>query len=249
MSVELECLNKIRNITLSISKYLKVNFLNLTDAVNAIKEFAEKKDNLLYSIFTKSQFEITASDLEGFESVSDYFVYQNTGLKKVELPNSVKSIGLCAFFNCTGLKEIIFPNEITSIGSSAFSNCKGLGKTVLPDSIKTIDSSGFNSCTNLMIDKLPQSLELISNASFASCENLTKNLIIPENVKTIGRSAFYNCLSLETVTFKSTPEQLDMSAFASCYNLKTINVPWEEGKFASAPWGATNATVLYNTGA
>jgi hypothetical protein len=36
-------------------------------------------------------------------------------------------------------------------------------------------------------------------------------------------------------------------AFDGCTNLKDIYVPWAEGAIKNAPWGATNATIHYNS--
>jgi hypothetical protein len=73
--------------------------------------------------------------------------------------------------------------------------------------------------------------------------NITK---IPEKVKTIEANAFYGCHGLTALTFEGTPESIASDAFSGCSNIKTINVPWSEGAVAGAPWGATNANIVYN---
>ena len=42
------------------------------------------------------------------------------------IPNSVTSIGACAFRDCTDLTSITIPNSVTSIGDGAFADCTGL---------------------------------------------------------------------------------------------------------------------------
>lgn len=49
-----------------------------------------------------------------------------TGCKTSVIPNSVTSIGYCAFQYCTSLTSIEIPNSVTSIGEWAFYNCTGL---------------------------------------------------------------------------------------------------------------------------
>jgi len=48
------------------------------------------------------------------------------------------------------------------------------------------------------------------------------------------------------LTFEGTPSFIASNAFSNCTKLRTINVPWAEGKVANAPWGATKATINYN---
>jgi hypothetical protein len=49
------------------------------------------------------------------------------------------------------------------------------------------------------------------------------------------------------MTFKGTPTNIATDAFYNCRNLLDIYVPWAEGEVANAPWGATNATIHYNS--
>ena len=50
------------------------------------------------------------------------------GCKNSVIPNSVTSIGNCAFCGCSGLTELTLPNSITSIGDYAFAYCSDLSK-------------------------------------------------------------------------------------------------------------------------
>ncbi|MBQ3767671.1 MAG: leucine-rich repeat domain-containing protein [Prevotella sp.] len=44
-------------------------------------------------------------------------------IKKLDIPNSVTSIGQAAFHNCSGLTSVTIPNSVTSIGRYAFAKC------------------------------------------------------------------------------------------------------------------------------
>ena len=55
------------------------------------------------------------------------------GCKNTVIPNSVTSIGRCAFYNCSGLTSVTIPNSVTNIGEYAFSGCSGLKEVHITD--------------------------------------------------------------------------------------------------------------------
>lgn len=57
----------------------------------------------------------------------------------------------------------------------------------------------------------------------------------------------YNIASLTQIIINSTPSLIEKNAFRKTSRLADIYVPWSEGEVAGAPWGATNATIHYNT--
>lgn len=134
---------------------------------------------------------------------------------------------------------------IAKIGNSAFTNYQALKSVNMPD-VTYIDSSAFNSCGNLVIEKFPNGLTYINASAFAYCNKL-KDIEFPASVATIAGQAFQSCNGLKTITFKGKPNTLNANAFRSCANVTDIYVPWAEGEVSGAPWGATNATIHYNS--
>lgn len=65
------------------------------------------------------------------------------------IPNSVKSIGNNAFYNCYPLTSITIPNSVTSIGYSAFRNCSDLTSVTIGESVEFIDDNAFYGCSSL----------------------------------------------------------------------------------------------------
>ena len=72
------------------------------------------------------------------------------------IPNSVTSIGNCAFVGCNGLTSVTIPNSVTSIGDYAFEGCSGL-LDIYSDRISpaTIGSSTFNSIPSSVMVHIP----------------------------------------------------------------------------------------------
>ena len=65
------------------------------------------------------------------------------------IPNTVTSIGECAFCDCGGLSSITIPNSVTTIGNDAFYFCNGLSSITIPNSVTDIGDCAFDWCTDL----------------------------------------------------------------------------------------------------
>ena len=59
-------------------------------------------------------------------------------LYSVTIPNSVTTIGECAFKDCEALTSIVIPNSVDFISTHAFENCKSL-KSITVESTTPID--------------------------------------------------------------------------------------------------------------
>ena len=111
------------------------------------------------------------------------------------IPDSVISIGECAFSECNSLTSIIIPDSVTSIGYSTFSECKSLTNINIPDSVTSIGDFAFSECKSLTNINIPDSVTSIGDFAFSGCDSLT-SINIPNGVTNIGQGAFKNCGSL-----------------------------------------------------
>ena len=166
-------------------------------------------------------------------------------LKSIEIHGNTSYIGEYAFYKCTNLAFASLPESLTSIGIRAFQDCTNLVLASLPESLTSIGDNTFYNCTNLALTSLPEGLISIGNNTFYGCTSLALTSL-PESLTSIGIRAFQGCTSLTSITFKGTPTTIESSAFSGCTNLTEIKVPWSEGAVSGAPWGATNATIIYN---
>ena len=121
-------------------------------------------------------------------------------LKKVILPEGVKSIGEFQFADCPALEEVVIPDTVTIIRQGAFMNCSALETMVLPNSLTVIENSAFAECVNLKTISLPASLESIGDLAFMKCGKLN-NLRFPDNLDKIGEKAFSSCNNLNDITY------------------------------------------------
>lgn len=93
---------------------------------------------------------------------------------------------------------------------------------------------------------LPPNAKTIAGSAFAQCSTLTSITFNPQ-LSTILNYAFDSCTGLTKIVLPSSITQMASEVFRGCNKITDIYVPWSNGKVANAPWGATNATVHYDT--
>ena len=96
-------------------------------------------------------------------------------LARVNMPDSVTSIGKSAFGGCSSMTEMRTGSGVQTIGDGAFKNCSALKTVVLGDSLKVIGAEAFNNCSSI------------------------KKLEIPDNVDSMGFSMLQGCSALESL--------------------------------------------------
>ena len=139
---------------------------------------------------------------EGITKIGSYMLYECKGIKKVNLPKSLKTIGEYAFSNCTGIQsELTISNSLTLIGKSAFSNCSGINGTVkIPDGITEVSDSAFSN-TKLTKLVIHDNVTKLGNTAFSGCSEM-KELQIPISLNAgRGGSVFSGCSGLTKVKF------------------------------------------------
>lgn len=185
---------------------------------------------------------------EGNNTYTDDYIISlvNRQMTEFSIPEGCTIIGHSAFRACTKLTSLHIPDTITIIKNDAFALCYEL-KIELPDGVTSIGNGAFSSNGHQIITKLPLELKTIGDAAFQYCGSPFTLSEIPEKVESIGKQAFQNCTGFTELTFKGTPTSIATNAFQGCTNLLDIYVPWSEGEVANAPWGATNATIHYNS--
>ena len=78
--------------------------------------------------------------------ISDYEFSWCQNLQTISVPNSVKSIGKRAFYQCNSLRGIKLPNKITRIEDETFYHCYNLNSIVIPSSVIEIGKDAFDGC-------------------------------------------------------------------------------------------------------
>lgn len=122
------------------------------------------------------------------------------GCKTTIIPNGVKYISDYAFYNNNGLEKIEIPNSVEGIGKYAFSLCSNLCSLIIGSNSKlnSIDSKAFYYCDKLSDTPYSTCLEIIRDNCFHGCHSLT-DVVIPKSVVYIGENVFGGCNSLSSI--------------------------------------------------
>lgn len=188
------------------------------------------------------------------ETVSKY-AFKQSGIEKLEIPSTVKSIEDNAYESCQSLTEIttVADEADLTIGKSAFASCGALESVVFARKNIELGATAFNKCGKLETVNTEEVSGLnIGKQAFANCTSLKNSGIgfdvattfgvlvyqnsglteftVPKNVIEISAGLFQNCTELETVVLhdnvvKICGDKTNKGAFEKCTSLKEIKLP------------------------
>ena len=133
-------------------------------------------------------------------------------LESVELGNTVKEIGVDAFFYDGNLKSINIPDSVETIQEDAFADCKSLASVTFGSGVKTIEKGAFRGCASLESLELSDSITNIGDTAFYGCSKLA-SVHIPNGLKNINSDTFSYCTSLQSVTIPESVATIGIRAF------------------------------------
>ncbi len=145
--------------------------------------------------------------------------FAESGLKTVDIPESVTEIEYGAFLSCVDLADVKIPATVSHIGTKAFEGTAWLNNwrngdstsdgdflivgdgillaykgnsahVEIPDGVKQIGSEVFKGHTEILDVAVPASVTKICAEAFRNCSELT-GLTGCEGLKTVIRGAFY----------------------------------------------------------
>lgn len=150
--------------------------------------------------------------------------YNKKQLRRVILPEGVRTIGRLAFCKCLSLEQIQVPASLRSIGSDAFTNCRALRGISFPAELSQLGNAAFSGCERLEEAILPKGLREIPLLAFCGCKSL-RSLSLPSGLERICDSAFCGCSALEDVELPEGLREIGVMAFWGCEKLKQPKVP------------------------
>ncbi len=127
-------------------------------------------------------------------------------LRRIILPNQIKTIGDLAFSYAIHLESINIPSELQNLGIYCFSDCISLESTPLqiPEGVTKIPAMCFMNCASLDVVNLPSSIKHIEEGAFYRAK--IKCINFPDGLQSIGNAAFYSS-DLECVLLPNSCQQ------------------------------------------
>ncbi len=175
---------------------------------------------------------------------------QNTYSGNFKIPETVKTIGYGAFFNCMKITSFSIPSSVSNIEVWAFNGCTALTSISIPSSVNVIKDAPFFGCTGLTSitvgNPIPVDLKA-SNDVFLTVNKDRCTLFVPYKTATLYRAAyqwkdFTNIVEMPDLTLSAL--ETKMEAKANSTSLVTIKstVTW------SAVSDQTWLTIDYASG-
>lgn len=183
------------------------------------------------------------------ESIPECFSEGWTNLKKVTIPEGIKTIGFKAFSGCTGLESITFPDSLETIDDLALYDCtgitfldlnqvshvgegnmyclgpdhKGPEEIIFSAKMERITYRFCDGWENLKKVTIPEGIVRIEDEAFSRCSNL-KTIHLPEGLKRIENEAFASCSSLESITFPDSLHTIGDRVLTGCTGITVLDL-------------------------
>ena len=181
-------------------------------------------DNVKKVIIAFRNKDVSYTIPDSVTSIGDCAFVGSKSLSSIVIPDSVTSIGDCAFVGCKSLLSIVIPNSVIHIGNRAFWYCESLKSIVIPNSVTHIGNCAFSGCESLKSIVIPNGVTSIGSGAFSGCESLS-SIVIPNSVTSIRDSAFENCKSLSSIVIPDSVTSIECDAFWGCGSLSSIVIP------------------------
>ena len=202
----------------------------------------EIKDGVLVKYNTPEKPESTVTVPDGVTSIGQKAFDHKYGIRRVILPEGLRTIGEGAFgwshieeinipstvsyigkeaFQGTNLTEVTLPRGITAVEEDTFSYCDRLERVTLPGGVTSIGKNAFSHAKSLTFVTLPDSLTEIGDTAFYVCKALT-SIQLPKGLKRLGNCVFGES-GLVSIVLPDGIEELS-GTFSGCEQLESVTV-------------------------
>ena len=147
--------------------------------------------------------------------------------------------------NSASIIEVVIPDSVTSIGGCAFNGCKALISITIPNSVTSIGATAFYGCYKLTSITIPNSVTSIEKWAFLYCNKLTSVTIENEEGKVaIGTDAFP---SKAKITYVGKPKGQPAKPIENPYHQAILEVEKATAEQATATKAAEKTTINVQT--
>ena len=172
------------------------------------------------------------------------FAFARSGLTSVEIPRGVTTIGDGAFYHCDNLAMVKIPNTVSEIGPDAFSNTKWLNNWYhgadVSEFLVVGDGVLLAYKGNKAMVTVPSNVRTIAPGVFKDHDEIVR-VTLPESVLHIGEEAFAGCHSLSNISGGKNLTTIRDKAFYGC-PIGTVRIPATLESIGIMAFGGTDVT-------
>ena len=99
--------------------------------------------------------------------------FSQSSATAVIIPNTVRTLGYCAFEYCNNISTITIPGSVRKVSNACFWGCKKLKKVVIEKGVKKICKNSFHDCDKLKKISIPFSVTYINKSAFNFYSDVT----------------------------------------------------------------------------
>ena len=171
--------------------------------------------------------------------------FASAGLKNIDLPKSIKTIGTQAFSSNYDIRNLYIPASVEKIAQRAFFSCANLVSITVDKDNKKLDSRDncnaiIETDTNTLIQAsnstvaIPATVKALGDYAFARLG--IRKLDIPETVSKMGQNVFEGASIMTFIAHGATPLSIPNDAFGYLNPNTVLIVPdGSKAKYAAAP--------------
>lgn len=171
-----------------------------------------------------------------------------SSLQTLDIPDSVRILGIKTFKDCTALEQVRLSKGQYSLYWETFDGCTSLKELKIPENIGRIYDYVFSGCSALEHISFPENpdFDQVKGSAFSGTKWLGNRrkenplvivggilidgaaaagrIKVPETVTEIGEMAFYGDENLVEVEIPGNVKQIGRRAFAFCKNLERVKL-------------------------
>lgn len=185
---------------------------------------------------TFSDLTVSFANCKSLKTINDEAFFGCYGIEMLDIPSSVRYIGLNAFTETAAYYDFIDSSRDIGDGENKFKIvgdgvllwvyvAKDQTSVVVPDGVKTVAGgacSGWDSPVVYSDIENSDNSEAIK-VKYRITYNIT-SVTIPEGVERIGSNAFYRLIALPSIEIPDSVAVIDTSAFYQCGTIESIRL-------------------------
>lgn len=150
----------------------------------------------------------------------------------VVVPEGVRKLASCLFWDNQTIKEVRLPNSLISISGDTFYNSSNLEKVNIPVNCKSMGNNPFAGCPKIKITNNSPYFNLVDgvlyNKDFTRLiyypiSNINEKYAIDPRCKILGKHSFYLCNNLKDVEIPESVIKLENNPFSGCNQISLNN--------------------------